>query len=98
VQRLLLTRVMLRADARNNSVAPPEEEDCMSADCAMATKSRVDEEEQRRQTAYFASADEKNEANERLMSKKHGKKMARVRGRTHENARGRRKRAVETSY
>ncbi len=52
-QRLLLTRVMQTADAKNNSVAPQAEtvplqaEDCTSADLAVARISRVEEEEEK---------------------------------------------------
>jgi hypothetical protein len=51
-QRLLLTRVMQRADAKNNSVAPQAEtvplqaEDCSRADLAVARTSKVEEEQQ----------------------------------------------------
>jgi hypothetical protein len=52
--RLLLTRVMQRADAKNNSVAPQAEtvplqaEDCSRADLAVARTSKVEEEEQQK--------------------------------------------------
>jgi hypothetical protein len=52
-QRLLLTRVMQRADARSKSSVSPQAEtvplqaeDCTSADCAVVTTSRVEEEEE----------------------------------------------------
>ncbi len=61
-QRLLLTRVMQRADAKNNSVAPQAEtvhlqaEDCTSADCPVVTTSRVEEEEEQKRGCEGAGA------------------------------------------
>ena len=57
-QRLLLTRVMQRADARSKSSVSPQAEtvplqaeDCTSADCAVVTTSRVEEEEEQKARA-----------------------------------------------
>ena len=62
-QRLLLTRVMQRADARSKSSVSPQAEtvplqaeDCTSADCAVVTTSRVEEEEEQKRGREGAGA------------------------------------------
>jgi hypothetical protein len=77
-QRLLLTRVMQRADAKNNSVAPQTEtvplqaEDCSRADLAVARTSRVEEEEQQKRGSEGAGA----RAQKRVRSRKHDNAVA----------------------
>ncbi len=77
-QRLLLTRVMQRADAKNNSVAPQAEtvplqaEDCSRADLAVARTSTLEEEEEERQKRGSEGAG--------------ARAQKRVRRRTHDNA------------
>ncbi len=78
-QRLLLTRVMQRADAKNNSVAPQAEtvplqaEGCSRADLAVARTSRVEEEEeQQKRGSEGAGA----RAQKRVRNRKHDNAVA----------------------